>query len=181
MSHQHPAFLFCFGNTRVWTQGLTFARQKPYHLSQPASLPALFTDGFFGDKVTWTICLGLALNCDLLISASWVARITGIRCPAFHRVFITAKTSKSTYMNPSWDKGYNAAEEENTGTHGGHQPHLPGAPLGPSMHCDSTTDSQAGWKASPAQGSQGTHLLRIFYFCFFLPHQSQPKAGCMTR
>jgi hypothetical protein len=46
-----------------------------------------FCDGFSWHGVLQTICLGLALNQDPLISASWVARITGVshQClPEFH-------------------------------------------------------------------------------------------------
>jgi hypothetical protein len=40
--------------------------------------------GEFGDGVLQTICLGWLRTAILLISASWVARITGVshRCPA---------------------------------------------------------------------------------------------------
>jgi hypothetical protein len=65
-------FLF-FGGTRVWTQGLTLARQVLYHLSHFTS-PVLF----FWDRVSWTICLGWLWTSILLISASWVARITDL-------------------------------------------------------------------------------------------------------
>jgi hypothetical protein len=34
---------------------------------------------FFGDRVSWTICSGWLRTEILLISASWVARITGMR------------------------------------------------------------------------------------------------------
>jgi hypothetical protein len=46
--------------------------------------PALFCDGFFWDRVLWTVCLGWLWTTILLISASWVARITGVShgCPA---------------------------------------------------------------------------------------------------
>jgi hypothetical protein len=39
-------FFFFFGSTLVWTQGL--------HLS--VTPPAFFCDGFFWDRVSWTIC-----------------------------------------------------------------------------------------------------------------------------
>jgi hypothetical protein len=39
--------------------------------------PALFCKGFFWDRVSWTICPGWLQTTSLLISASWVARITG--------------------------------------------------------------------------------------------------------
>jgi hypothetical protein len=40
--------------------------------------PALFWDGFFWDRVSWTICPGWLWNLILLISAFWVIRITGV-------------------------------------------------------------------------------------------------------
>jgi hypothetical protein len=48
-----------------------------------ASPPALFSDGLFWDRVLWTICLGWVRTAVLLISASWVARITGVS----HRIW----------------------------------------------------------------------------------------------
>jgi hypothetical protein len=48
-----------------------------------ASLPALFCDGFFQDRVFQSICLDYFQIMILLISASWVARIIGMShwCP----------------------------------------------------------------------------------------------------
>jgi hypothetical protein len=44
-----------------------------------AILPAPFCEGFFRDRVLWNyICLGWLRTKILLISASWVARITGM-------------------------------------------------------------------------------------------------------
>jgi hypothetical protein len=43
-----------------------------------ASLPALFCEGFFWDRGSQTICLGWLQTAILLISAFWVARITGV-------------------------------------------------------------------------------------------------------
>jgi hypothetical protein len=43
-----------------------------------ATTPALFVMGFFQARVTQTICLGWLWTTVLLISASWVARITGV-------------------------------------------------------------------------------------------------------
>jgi hypothetical protein len=39
---------------------------------------ALFCNGFFWDRVLWTICVGWLWTEILLISASWVARMTGV-------------------------------------------------------------------------------------------------------
>jgi hypothetical protein len=58
--------LFFFFFWRYWGLNSTYTQ------------PALFCDGCFQDKVSWTICLGLASNGSLLISSSWVARITGV-------------------------------------------------------------------------------------------------------
>jgi hypothetical protein len=43
-----------------------------------ATPPALFCDGFFQDRVSGTISPGLFQTLYLLISASWLARITGV-------------------------------------------------------------------------------------------------------
>jgi hypothetical protein len=44
-------------------------------------MSVLFCDGFIWDRVSWTICPGLWTTI-LLISASWVARITCVsQCP----------------------------------------------------------------------------------------------------
>jgi hypothetical protein len=40
--------------------------------------PALVHDEFFQDRVSQTICLGWLWTTILLVSASWVARITGM-------------------------------------------------------------------------------------------------------
>jgi hypothetical protein len=39
---------------------------------------ALLCEWFFWDRVSWTVCLGWLGTLILLISASWVARITGV-------------------------------------------------------------------------------------------------------
>jgi hypothetical protein len=61
--------LFVFFSTGVWTQGIHL--EPLYH--QP-----FFGDGLFWDRVSWTICLGWLWTKILLISASWVARVTGL-------------------------------------------------------------------------------------------------------
>jgi hypothetical protein len=48
-----------------------------YHVSHSASL-FFFVMGFFQGKVLGTICLGWLWIAILLISASWVAKITGV-------------------------------------------------------------------------------------------------------
>jgi hypothetical protein len=47
---------------------------------------ALFVKSFFQDGVSWTSCLGWFWTTILLISAFWVARITGVshQCPAHY-------------------------------------------------------------------------------------------------
>jgi hypothetical protein len=52
----------------AWTQGLHL---EPLH--QP-----FFVEGFFRDRVSWIVCPGWLWTVILLISASWVARITGV-------------------------------------------------------------------------------------------------------
>jgi hypothetical protein len=68
-------FFFC--GRGAWTQGLHF---EPLH--QP-----LFCDGCFPDRVSQAICLGWLWTAILLLSASWVARITGVshQCPKVGR------------------------------------------------------------------------------------------------
>jgi hypothetical protein len=79
------SFLFCFWWYWVWTQGRTLARQMLYYLSHSASP---FLCGFFWDRVSWTICPGWPQTKILLISASWVARITEMShwCPEWHLI-----------------------------------------------------------------------------------------------
>jgi hypothetical protein len=43
-----------------------------------ATPPALVCEGFFWDRVSWTICPGWLQTTILLISAFWVARLTDI-------------------------------------------------------------------------------------------------------
>jgi hypothetical protein len=50
----------------VWTKGLHL--ESLHH----------FCNGVFRDRVSWTICQGWFQIVILLISASWVARITGV-------------------------------------------------------------------------------------------------------
>jgi hypothetical protein len=58
--------------------------------------PALFCTGYFWHRVSWTICLGWLQTTVLLISASQVARITGVshQCPA------VCLLSKATLPSP---------------------------------------------------------------------------------
>jgi hypothetical protein len=65
-----PFFFFC--STGVWTQGL---RLEPLH---PPALYFLCVMGFYEMGVSWTICLGWLQTTIILISASWVSRITGV-------------------------------------------------------------------------------------------------------
>jgi hypothetical protein len=71
--HLLVSLFFC--STGVWTQGLHLG---PLHQS-------FLCDGVFWDRVLQTICLGWPWTTILLISASWVARITGVshQRPAF--------------------------------------------------------------------------------------------------
>jgi hypothetical protein len=80
--------LFC--SSGDWTQGLTHAGHAPglclflwyWGLKSGPTLwatpPALFDDGFFQDRVSRTICPCWLWTMILLISASWVVRITGM-------------------------------------------------------------------------------------------------------
>jgi hypothetical protein len=74
-------FVYLFCSTRVWTQGLTLTRQAFYHLSH--SINPVFCIGYFQDRVSKSICPVWPQTMILLISASWVARITVMNhwCP----------------------------------------------------------------------------------------------------
>jgi hypothetical protein len=62
-------FIYSFiCSTGDWTQGLHL---QLFHKS-------FFCEGFFWDRVTQTIFLGWLWTLILLISASWIARITGM-------------------------------------------------------------------------------------------------------
>jgi hypothetical protein len=62
--------------TGFWTQGFTLAKQELYCLIHTSS-PICYH--YFGDGILWTICLVWPLTTSLLISASQVPRITGMR------------------------------------------------------------------------------------------------------
>jgi hypothetical protein len=64
-------FIFSFWGAGAWTQGL--------HLSHSTSpLILFFCDEYFQDRASWTIYPGWLWTAILLISASWVARITSL-------------------------------------------------------------------------------------------------------
>jgi hypothetical protein len=64
-----------WGETGVWTQGFALTKQELYHLSHTSSP---FCSGYFGDRVSQTICLCCLQTVILLISASQVARIIDV-------------------------------------------------------------------------------------------------------
>jgi hypothetical protein len=67
-SHRDVSFFFLFGRTGIWTQGFTLAKQTVYHLSHISSP---FYSGYFGDRISWTICLTLSGNpADLSLPSS---------------------------------------------------------------------------------------------------------------
>jgi hypothetical protein len=63
------------GESRVWTQGFVLPKQVFYCLSHNSSP---FHSGYLGDGVPRTICLGWLWTMTLSVSASQVARITGM-------------------------------------------------------------------------------------------------------
>jgi hypothetical protein len=63
-----PIFFLSF-STGAWTQSL--------HL-EPLHQPFFVKVFFFWDRILWTICQGWLWIMILLISTSWVARITGV-------------------------------------------------------------------------------------------------------
>jgi hypothetical protein len=75
-------FFFLFCATGAWTQGLMFARQVLYYLSYSTNPFLCWWFFFFFSRYgLQTICLGWLRNMILQISASWVARITGVSHP----------------------------------------------------------------------------------------------------
>jgi hypothetical protein len=88
----HPSpditcFICLFWGTGAWTQGLHLES-----LHQPFYVMGFFF--FFWDKVSQTIFLGWLWTGILLISASWVGRITGVshQCPVNRLFLITSNT-----------------------------------------------------------------------------------------
>jgi hypothetical protein len=79
--------IFC--STGAWSQSLYL---EPLHIS--------FCDRYFWDRVSQTICLGWLWTSILLISASWVTRITGWATTAwpFLEILFVLK-STSFYIN----------------------------------------------------------------------------------
>jgi hypothetical protein len=107
IGHLYIYLCIYFGGTEAWTNDLTLVSQALYYLSLLALLldtfwiwllllflwywglnsepipsvtpPALSCDGFIWDRVLWTICHSWLQTMVLLISASWVARIIGMK------------------------------------------------------------------------------------------------------
>jgi hypothetical protein len=71
-------FFFAGGGTAV----LKFAVRASHLLGKRSttchSTSSFFLIGFFQDRISWTVCLGWLWTLLLLISASWVSRITGM-------------------------------------------------------------------------------------------------------
>jgi hypothetical protein len=72
-----------------------------------ATPPALFCDGFFGDRISWTICLGWLWTVILVIPASWVSRITGLS--HWHPANFGGFCSVLFCFGGGWDWGLNSA------------------------------------------------------------------------
>jgi hypothetical protein len=66
------------------------------HFTNWATLPALFCVGY--DRVSWTISWGWLCTSILPISATWVARITGVS----HRVWLYASLGFSSLVRDQW-------------------------------------------------------------------------------
>jgi hypothetical protein len=75
------SLFFFFPSTGVWIQGLILVHR---HSTTWVTPSALFCVGYFQDRVLGTICLGWPITWIFLISASWLARITGMS----HRAWI---------------------------------------------------------------------------------------------
>jgi hypothetical protein len=69
------SFLFSPSGIRVWTQGFALAKQVLYCLKHTSSVLCF---SYFGDGLLWTVCSGWPQAVILLISASHIARITGM-------------------------------------------------------------------------------------------------------
>jgi hypothetical protein len=99
----HLDFLFVcfFGGTGFWTQGSALAKLlfKSICTIAWATRPVHFCSGYFEDGVWWTTCLGWLGTLILLISASQVARITGMS-HCHWAFFLTCFVAKS---NSHWD------------------------------------------------------------------------------
>jgi hypothetical protein len=82
--NEYGIFFFC--STGAWTQGLHLES-----LHQPFLCIYLI---FFWQWILWTIYLGWLQTWILLISASWVARITGVgyQCPAEYKILNRLKS-----------------------------------------------------------------------------------------
>jgi hypothetical protein len=67
-----------------------------------ATPPALFCDGLFQDKVSWTVAWSWHQTMILLISASWVARIIRVshQCQLFK--FLIAKFKRPKKLELIW-------------------------------------------------------------------------------
>jgi hypothetical protein len=79
MSHEPLAYIGYFSDRVSLSLFLFFLVRglelRTYILTNP---PALYCEGFFQDRVSRTICLGWLGTVILLISTSWVAKITGV-------------------------------------------------------------------------------------------------------
>jgi hypothetical protein len=78
----------------VWTQGLTLPRQVLYHLSH--SMSPVFCARYFQNRVSKTICPGLASNHqDPPDLHFWVVRIIGMSHWCLdHNIFLMKKSIK---------------------------------------------------------------------------------------
>jgi hypothetical protein len=89
-------FSFFFFSTGAWIEyywvGLHF--ESPHQLS--------FMMGFFQGSVSWTICLGWVQTVILLISASWVARITGVSHKCLAGLFLRLSTMVLKFWLGFW-------------------------------------------------------------------------------
>jgi hypothetical protein len=89
---------FVVWGTGVYTQGFALAKQALYFLSHTSSP---FCYGYFGDMVLRTIYLGWPQTWITLISASQVARFTGMShwCSATHTFHVKEKDIYNLFLN----------------------------------------------------------------------------------
>jgi hypothetical protein len=83
-------------------QYLILAKQVLYHLRHSASLVFCVYGSFFQDRVSWTICRGWLQTAILLISAFWVARITGMSYSAWPQYYFLKRLSFSLSLHFCW-------------------------------------------------------------------------------
>jgi hypothetical protein len=100
-TYHTPMLNFLGSGTGIWTQGFKLGKQARYHLNHNS---APFFLGYFGDRVSWTICLGWPQTVMILISASQVTRIIGISHQSLDNAQVLMEMNSSHQVNISYEK-----------------------------------------------------------------------------